>query len=90
MPPGYINILTSQENELVPTLSLHENINGIWYFGKNKKDRSLLIKNTTSNLKRYWCPDELNIDWLSNNEQFLDEFLYQSTQIKNIWIPYGE
>ncbi|PPR44262.1 MAG: putative aldehyde dehydrogenase AldA [Alphaproteobacteria bacterium MarineAlpha5_Bin8] len=90
VPPGYINILTSQENELVPTLSLHENINGIWYFGKNKKDRSLLIKNTTSNLKRYWCPDELNIDWFSNNEQFLDEFLYQSTQIKNIWIPYGE
>ena len=33
---------------------------------------------------------EKNIDWLSNNDQFLNEFLYQSTQIKNIWIPYGE
>ena len=23
-------------------------------------------------------------------EDFLEEFLYQSTQVKNIWIPYGE
>ena len=29
-------------------------------------------------------------DWFSNNNQFLNDFLYQSTQIKNIWIPYGE
>ena len=34
--------------------------------------------------------NELYIDWFSNNNQFLNEFLYQSTQIKNIWIPYGE
>ena len=25
-----------------------------------------------------------------NEENFLNEFLYESTQIKNIWIPYGE
>ena len=90
IPSGYINILTAKEGDLTSTLSLHENIDGIWYFGKNNNEKSLLIKNTTSNLKRYWCPEEQDIDWFVNKKEFLDEFLYQSTQIKNIWIPYGE
>jgi len=90
VPDGYINILTSKENALTSTLSLHENIDGIWYFGKDKSAKSDLIRNTVSNLKRFWCPEEQDIDWFSKNESFLNEFLYQSTQIKNIWIPYGE
>ena len=90
IPDGYVNILTAQENELNLTLSQHENIDGIWYFGKNNAQKSAIIKNTTSNLKRYWCPDQNNIDWSNKSEFFLNEFLYQSTQVKNIWIPYGE
>ena len=89
-PAGYVNILTAKEGELNKTLSEHENIEGIWYFGKNNTEKSSIIGNTTSNLKRYWCPEEKNIDWANNSEQFLNEFLYQSTQVKNIWIPYGE
>ena len=90
MPSGYVNILTSTQDELNNTLAQHENIDAIWYFGNSKKSKSDIIKNTISNLKRYWCPDEKNIDWKNNSKEFLDEFLFQSTQIKNIWIPYGE
>ena len=90
IPGGYINILTAKENELNPTLSKHENIDGIWYFGNSQSSQVDIIKNSTSNLKRYWCPKEKNIDWTSSSKVFLDEFLYQSTQVKNIWIPYGE
>jgi len=90
VPTGYVNILTSKNNELNKTLSQHENIEGIWYFGLDHNQKSTIIKNTTSNLKRYWCPEEKNIDWANNSVQFLNEFLYQSTQVKNIWIPYGE
>ena len=90
IPAGYINILTAKSNDLNTTLSEHENIDGIWYFGNNQSEKSIIIKNTTSNLKKYWIPEETNIDWYSNNEEFLNEFLHQSTQIKNIWIPYGE
>ena len=90
VPDGYVNILTSIQDELNTTLSQHEYIDGIWYFGKSIDSKSKIIKNTTSNLKRYWCPSEKNIDWANNTKEFLDEFLYQSTQIKNIWIPYGE
>ena len=90
VPGGYINILTAKDNELNSTLSKHENIDGIWYFGKSQNSQTDIIKNSTSNIKRYWCPNEKNIDWLNTSKKFLDEFLYQSTQIKNIWIPYGE
>ena len=90
VPGGYVNILTAKENELNKTLSQHENIEGIWYFGADSAQRSNIIKNTTSNLKRYWCPEEKHLDWTNASEEFLNEFLYQSTQVKNIWIPYGE
>jgi len=90
VPGGYVNILTAKENELNKTLSQHENIEGIWYFGADSAQRSEIVKNTTSNIKRYWCPEEKHLDWANSSEEFLNEFLYQSTQVKNIWIPYGE
>ena len=90
VPGGYVNILTAKENEMNKTLSQHENIEGIWYFGADSAQRSEIVKNTTSNIKRYWCPEEKHLDWANVSEEFLNEFLYQSTQVKNIWIPYGE
>ena len=90
MPSGYVNFLTTKQNSLNKILSEHENIDGIWLFSQSDIDRRKIINNTISNLKRYWCPNSKNIDWYNNEEIFLNEFLYQSTQIKNIWIPYGE
>ena len=90
VPAGYINILTTKQNELNKIVSEHENIDGIWLFSENSKIRSLVIKETAYNLKRYWCPKNKKVDWSDDSENFLSEFLHQSTQVKNIWIPYGE
>ncbi len=90
VPAGYINILTTKQNSLNKILAEHENIDGIWYFSENNNERLKVIQSTTSNLKRSWCPQSKNLDWSSKEEDFLKEFLYQSTQVKNIWIPYGE
>ena len=90
IPAGSINILTTKENELNDTLIQHENIHGIWTFSNNKKIRSSVIHGSVSNLKRYWCPKNKTIDWSNISEEFLEEFLYQGSQVKNIWIPYGE
>ena len=90
VPAGYINILTTKQNSLNKILSEHENIDGIWFFSENNNERLKVIQSTTSNLKRTWCPKSKNLDWSSKEEYFLEEFLYQSTQVKNIWIPYGE
>ncbi len=90
VPAGYINILTTKQNSLNKILAEHENIDGIWYFSENNNERLKVIQSTTSNLKRSWCPKSKNLDWSSKEKDFLEEFLYQSTQVKNIWIPYGE
>ena len=90
VPAGYINILTTKQNSLNKILAEHENIDGIWFFSENNNERLKVIQSTTSNLKRTWCPQSKNLDWSSKEEDFLEEFLYQSTQVKNIWIPYGE
>ena len=90
IPAGSINILTSKDNELNTTLAQHENIDGIWSFSHNSRIRSDIIKDTAFNLKRYWCPKNNCIDWSDESEEFLNEFLYESSQVKNIWIPYGE
>ena len=90
IPEGYINILTSKQDSLNKIISEHENIDGIWLFSESDNERKKVINYSVSNLKRYWCPKAKNVDWLNNEEIFLNEFLYESTQIKNIWIPYGE
>ncbi len=90
VPAGYINILTTKQNSLNKILAEHENIDGIWFFSENNNERLKITQSTTSNLKRSWCPQSKNLDWSSKEENFLQEFLYQSTQVKNIWIPYGE
>ena len=90
VPAGFVNILTTIQNSLNKILSEHENIDGIWLFSHNELERRKLVNNTASNLKRYWCPNSTNLNWYNDEETFLNEFLYQSTQIKNIWIPYGE
>ena len=90
IPAGYINFLTTKQNSLNKTLSEHENVDGLWLFSDNDKERKQVINNSVSNLKRYWCPKSKNINWLNSDEDFLNEFLFESTQIKNIWIPYGE
>ena len=90
IPAGSINILTTKTNELNETLSHHENVHGIWAFSGDAKVRSSIIHGTVFNLKRYWCPKNNKIDWSNNSEDFLNEFLYEGSQVKNIWIPYGE
>ena len=90
IPPGSINILTTKTNELNDTLSQHENIHGIWAFSGDAKVRSSIINGTVFNLKRYWCPKNINVDWSNTSEEFLNAFLYEGSQVKNIWIPYGE
>ena len=87
---GLVNILTTKQNNLNKILAEHENIDGIWIFSNDNNQRLSILNNTVSNLKRYWCPASKDLNWHDNNDYFLDEFLYHSTQIKNIWIPYGE
>ena len=45
---------------------------------------------SAGNLKRTWVNNGKQRDWLDREQSEGEEFLRYATEIKNIWIPYGE
>ncbi|MEY4531433.1 MAG: hypothetical protein RLZZ156_2154 [Deinococcota bacterium] len=81
VPSGVVNIVTGDPSSLGKTLAEHLDVDAIWFAGHGET----FEKASAGNLKRTWN--------LENTELFsLDakEALREATQVKNIWIPYGE
>ncbi len=83
VPSGVVNILTGSHTELAPTLAKHLDVDAVWSFSSS--DVSATIeKASAGNLKRTWV----------NNGKALapdtQSYLQAATEVKNIWIPYGE
>ena len=83
VPGGVVNILTGSHAELAPTLAKHLDMDAVWSFSSSDISGEI-EKASAGNLKRTWV----------NNGQALTpaaaEYLAASTELKNIWIPYGE
>ncbi|MYL06834.1 MAG: aldehyde dehydrogenase family protein [Gemmatimonadales bacterium] len=88
VPPGVINILTGLEEELRPTLSGHAAVDGMWYFG-TAEGAADVERRSASNLKCTWTEASRRRDWFGAGGEGR-EFLRHASQIKNIWVPYGE
>ncbi|MCY3601425.1 MAG: aldehyde dehydrogenase family protein [Gemmatimonadetes bacterium] len=88
VPPGVINILTGLEEELRPTLAGHDAVDGMWYFGTDEGAADV-ERRSASNLKRTWTNAAPGRDWFGSGGEGR-EFLRHASQIKNIWVPYGE
>jgi aldehyde dehydrogenase (NAD+) len=41
-------------------------------------------------MKRTWTDHGIARDWYDARQGAGDEFLREATQVKNIWVPYGE
>jgi aldehyde dehydrogenase (NAD+) len=50
----------------------------------------LIEKASAVNLKRTWVNHGKSIDWNDTDQSEGKMFLRQATEVKNIWIPYGE
>jgi aldehyde dehydrogenase (NAD+) len=89
VPDGVINIVTGVRDELAEVLASHDDVDGIWYFGS--PDGSAAVERLSAgNLKRTWVNHGRPRDWAHPAPGEDQEFLRHATQIKNIWIPYGE
>ena len=89
VPGAAINIVTGKHNELINTLSEHNSVDGIWNFGDSKYETNIDIA-SVSNLKQIWSVDGNNVNWINYHASFNKLLLRKSSQVKNIWIPYGE
>ena len=89
VPGGVINIVTGVPDELARVLAAHDDVDGIWYFGTRELSAEV-ERLSAGNMKRTWVNLGERRDWDDPIRGAGEEFLEQATQIKNIWIPYGE
>jgi aldehyde dehydrogenase (NAD+) len=89
VPGGVINIVTGEQDELAKTLAQHDDIAAMWYVG-SKEGSALVEKASVGNLKATWVNYGIERDWFEGVQGQGRDYLRRATQIKNIWIPYGE
>ncbi|HEV2291729.1 MAG TPA: aldehyde dehydrogenase family protein [Gemmatimonadales bacterium] len=89
LPAGVINIVTGPRDELAQVLAAHDDVDAMWYFGSATGSGDV-ERLSAANLKRTWVTYGRARDWHASEQGEGEEFLDQATQVKNIWVPYGE
>ena len=86
VPGGVVNILTGDHSDVAGTLATHMDVDAVWSFaGANLSAE--IEHGAAGNLKRTWMNDGFATDWSkAEGRAFLDA----ATEIKTIWVPYGE
>ena len=80
VPGGVVNLLTGSHAELAPHLASHADIDAVWSFSSTPL-AAVIEAGSVSNLKRtVIAPDVLPPAAM----------LRAATEVKNIWVPYGE
>jgi len=87
LPGGVINIVTGDSDALSRILAEHLDVDAVWYAG-GAAGAKAVEEASAGNMKRTWIPGAR--DWLDPRLGEGREFLRHATQVKNIWIPYGE
>jgi aldehyde dehydrogenase (NAD+) len=89
LPAGVVNIVTGDRTALGKVLADHDDVEGIWYIG-DQDGIAAIERASAGNMKRSWCEaEDAGRDWFATTRQ-ARELLRRATQVKNIWIPYGE
>ena len=86
LPGGVVNIVTGVRDELTRTLADHDDVAAVWYAG-GADGAAMVEKASAGNMKVTWAVAPR--DWSGADGQGR-EFLRRATQVKNIWVPYGE
>jgi aldehyde dehydrogenase (NAD+) len=89
LPGGVVNIVTGYASELLKTLAEHDDVDAIWVFGDDARAAAAKAL-SVGNLKQVWTNEGRAIDWFNPKMAEGRWFLEHATQVKNIWVPYGE
>ena len=88
LPGGVVNIVTGAHGELAGTLASHLDIDAVWSFSSTDLSQEIEAR-SAGNLKRTWVNNAMARDWsgaAGEGRAFLD----QATEVKTVWVPYGE
>src|SRR6266498_2154709 len=88
VPDGVINVITGAKDALAKVLAEHDDVDGMWYCGTAAGVKAVELA-SAANMKRTWASARAR-DWLDARQGEGREFLRRASEVKNIWIPYGE
>ena len=89
VPAGVVNIVTGDRDALAQTLAEHDEVDAIWYVGP-AAGSAMVERASVTNLKRTWTNHGQRRDWHNPAQAEGRDYLRHATQVKNIWVPYGE
>ena len=88
VPGGVISIVTGARDPLALVLAEHDDVDAVWYRGE-RAGATAVERASAGNLKRTWA-SWTPIDWSDATQGEGRAYLRQATQVKNVWVPYGE
>jgi aldehyde dehydrogenase (NAD+) len=88
LPDGVVNVVTGDKDALAKVLAEHDDVDGVWYCGGAAGAKAVEFA-AAANMKRTWVMTRPR-DWLDPRQGEGREFLRHASEVKNIWIPYGE
>ena len=89
LPGGALNIVTGYVSQLLKTLAEHDDVDALWCCGDETTVASAKAL-SIGNLKQVWTNEGRLIDWFNPKIAEGRWYLEHATQVKNIWVPYGE
>jgi aldehyde dehydrogenase (NAD+) len=89
MPAGAVNIVTGYKSQLLKVLAEHDGVDGLWSFA-DEASAAAAKAFSIGNLKQVFTNEGRAIDWFDAKQAQGRWFLEHATQVKNIWVPYGE
>jgi aldehyde dehydrogenase (NAD+) len=89
LPGGAVNIVTGYASQLLKTLAEHDDLDAVWSFADEASAVAAKAM-SVGNLKQVWTNEGRAIDWFNPKLAEGRWFLEHATQVKNIWVPYGE
>ncbi len=87
LPAGVVNIVTGNHSELAKPLAGHRDVDAVWSFSSSPLS-ALIEKESAGNIKRTWVNNGQSRDWGGDTDA--RAFLRAATEVKTIWVPYGE
>ena len=88
LPAGVVNIVTGPHADLAKPLAGHMDVDSVWCFSSTNLSATI-EREAASNIKRTWVNHGKARDWFGPTGEG-KTFLRQATEVKTIWIPYGE
>jgi aldehyde dehydrogenase (NAD+) len=86
VPGGVVNIVTGSHAELAKPLASHMDVDAVWCFSST--DLSALVeREAAGNIKRTWVNYGRAVDWAGFD---VTAALRAATEVKTVWVPYGE